>query len=67
MKQLEWHNEKRKLKQLIQFEKNPRYLTEKQKEDLQKSLQKFNLAELPVINTDNKICAGHQRIKILSE
>jgi len=64
---IKWHNEKRKLKDLHPFEKNPRQLTEKQYKDLKKSLEKFNLAEIPAINLDNKICAGHQRLKILYE
>lgn len=62
---LEWHNEKRKVKDLIPYEFNPRTLTEAKKEKLIKSLEKFNLAEVPAINTDNKIIAGHQRVKIL--
>jgi len=62
---LEWHNEKRKVKDLIPYEFNPRTLTEEKKEKLIKSLEKFNLAEVPAINTDNKIIAGHQRVKIL--
>lgn len=33
--------------------------------DLKKSLKKFNLAEIPAINLDGKILAGHQRIKAL--
>src|SRR3990167_8627992 len=65
MKKLDWHNEKRKLKELTPFEHNPRQLSEKQYSDLKKSLLKFDLAEVPAIDTDNKICAGHQRIKIL--
>jgi len=67
MKQLEWHNEKRKISDLIPYESNPRQLTDKQYNDLKKSLTKFNLAEIPAINLDNKICAGHQRLKIMSE
>ena len=66
-KKLEWINEKRKLSDLIPFENNPRYLTDKQKEDLKKSLEKFSLVEVPIIDTDNKIIAGHQRIKVLKE
>lgn len=62
---LEWHNEKRKVKDLIPFEYNPRILTEDKKQKLIKSLEKFNLAEVPAINTNNKIIAGHQRVKIL--
>jgi DNA modification methylase len=34
-------------------------------EDLKKSLQKFNLVEIPAIDTDGTIIAGHQRIKAL--
>ena len=62
---LEWHNEKRKVKDLIPFEKNPRKIYPKQSEDLKKSLEKFNLVEIPAIDIDNKIIAGHQRLKIL--
>ena len=63
--QLEWHTEQRKINELIPFEGNPRKMSKEQAEQLQKSLEKFNLAEIPAINTDNKIIAGHQRINIL--
>jgi hypothetical protein len=64
---IRWQTEKRKLSELVEYEHNPRQLTEKQHSDLKKSLEKFDLAEIPAINTDNKIIAGHQRLKILSE
>lgn len=60
-----WSNEKRIVNDLIPFDKNPRQLSIKQKADLEKSLKKFGLVEIPVINTDNTIIAGHQRLKIL--
>ena len=60
-----FHTEQRKVSDLIPYEKNPRKISEKQAEDLKKSLEKFGLASIPVINTDNKVCAGHQRLKIL--
>jgi len=60
-----WHNEKRKISDLIPTENNPRILSEKQKKDLEKSINKFDLAEIPAINTNNKILAGHMRLKIL--
>lgn len=66
MNPLTWLTEKRRVNDLIPFEGNPRYLTEQQKEDLQRSIEKFNLVEIPAINTDNTIIAGHQRVKILS-
>ncbi len=62
---LEWHTEKRIVKNLLPYEKNPRVITDKQMEDLKKSLQKFGLAEIPAIDLGGKICAGHQRIKAL--
>lgn len=60
-----WHTEKRKVKDLIPFEGNPRKLTAKQAAELRHSLQKFDLVEIPAINLDNKIIAGHQRVDIL--
>ena len=67
MQPITWKNEKRKISELIHFEQNPRQLSEKDYTDLRKSLEKFNLAEIPAINTDNTIIAGHQRLKILAE
>ncbi len=65
MNKLSWHTEKRKIKDLVPYEKNPRKLSDSKAEILKKSLSKFNLVEIPAIDTDNKILAGHQRIKIM--
>ena len=65
MTDLIWHTEKRKIKNLTPFEKNPRSLPEAQAQKLKKSLKKFNLVEIPAIDTHNKILAGHQRMKIM--
>ena len=65
MEQINWQTTKRKVNDLIPYDKNPRRLTEKQEKDLKKSLERFGLAEIPVINLDNKIVAGHQRLKIM--
>jgi len=65
MEKLIWHTEKRKIGELIPTEGNPRQMTEKQAEDLKKSLKKFNLVEIPAINLDNRIISGHQRIILL--
>src|SRR3990167_10597760 len=62
---LTWHTEKRKINDLIPYEQNPRKMSEKQVYDLKKSLEKFDLVEIPVIDLDNKIVAGHQRLKIM--
>ena len=64
---LKWFNDTAKLKDLIPYEDNPRILTDKQRADLRKSLEKFDLAEVPAIDTDDTIIAGHMRIDILKE
>jgi len=65
MEPLQWHNEKRKVKDLIPWDKNPRKLSEEAKNQLEKSLSKFSLVEIPAINLDNKIIAGHQRTYLM--
>lgn len=65
MSDLVWSTQKRKINELIPYEQNPRQMTEVQVEQLKKSLEKFNLVEIPAIDTDNKIVAGHQRLKIM--
>lgn len=65
MTKLQWHNEKRKVNDLVPYDKNPRKISPEQIEKLKKSLNKFNLVEIPAIDTDGRIVAGHQRIMIL--
>ena len=65
MKQLEWRTEKRTINDLKGFDKNPRQLTAKQRADLETSLEKFDLAELPVVDQDNTVVAGNQRVEVL--
>lgn len=65
-KKLEWKTERRKVKDLIRYEKNPRILSPLQLEGLKRSLKKFNLAELPCINLDGTLVAGNQRVLALS-
>ncbi len=62
---IKWRDEKRKLKDLIEFPHNPRSITNKQVEDLKQSLRKFGLVEPLAINTDNTILGGNQRKKIM--
>jgi DNA modification methylase len=65
MKKLIWHTEQRKVSNLLPYAKNPRTISDKQMNDLKKSLKKFNLVELPAIDVDGKIVAGHQRVRAL--
>ena len=62
---INWKNERRKIVDLIPADYNPRRLTDIQKEQLKKSLEKFNLADPLILNTDNTLIGGHQRLKIL--
>ena len=65
MSDLSWKTERRKISELVPWEKNPRIMTRKQAEDLRNSLERFNLVEIPAINTDNRVIAGHQRLMTL--
>lgn len=65
MEPLQWHNEKRKVKDLVGNNFNPRKITPEQKKKLEDSILKFNLVEIPVIDRGNIILAGHQRIGVL--
>lgn len=64
---IEWHVEKRKISQLKDYDKNPRRITKEQAEHLKTSLERFGLAERPIINLDNTIIGGHQRRSILKK
>ena len=61
-----WKTETRRVRDLIEYQGNPRIISDHQMEILQKSLRKFSLAEIPAINTDNTVLAGNQRIKGLA-
>lgn len=65
MKKLSWVTETRKISDLVPNIKNPRTISPSQIEDLKKSLKKFNVVEIPVIDTQNNVIAGHQRLMVL--
>lgn len=62
---IQWLLEKRLIKDLKPHPKNPRQLSKDQERHLRTSIDKFGLAEKIIINTDNTIIGGHQRINIL--
>jgi len=62
---LSWRTEKRKVSDLIPWDHNPRRMTEKQAKDLEASLARLNLIDIPAIDTDGRIVGGHQRAQIL--
>lgn len=62
-----WKNEKRRLDELKPAAYNPRKLSKKAKEDLNESIEKFDLVDPLVINTNGVIIGGHQRYNLLRD
>ena len=65
MEKLIWSTQQRKVVELLPYEYNPRKMTAQQSKKLRESLEKFGLVEIPVINFDGILLAGHQRCKAL--
>lgn len=65
MNKLTWTTVQKKVNELIPQKINPRTITDKQMSDLTRSLKKYNLVEIPAIDLNGNILAGHQRIKAL--
>jgi hypothetical protein len=63
--QLVWSTEQRKVNDLVPYEKNPRKMSPEKMKKLQDSLHKFGLVEIPAINLDGTLIAGHQRCKAM--
>lgn len=62
MTKLIWKTEKRKVKDLLPADFNPRKISPEKQQALQNSFEKFNLAEIPIINKDNTLIGGNQRM-----
>lgn len=60
-----WTTVQKKVNDLVPQVINPRKMSDKQMSDLKRSLSKFNLVEIPAIDYDGHILAGHMRIKAL--
>ncbi len=65
LSKLFWRTERRKVSDLVPYSQNPRTLSSQQEKALRESIEKFNLAEIPCINLDGTLAAGHQRIAVL--
>lgn len=65
MEKLKWETKKVKVKDLIELDINPRKISDAKKQKLIESLEKFNLAEIPAVNTDMQIIGGNQRVSAL--
>jgi DNA modification methylase len=62
---LEFKTVQRTVNDLIPLDINPRKITEARRMKMIESLQKFNLVDLPVIDSDNTVISGHQRLRAL--
>lgn len=62
---MEWKLEKRKLSEIKAYAKNPRRLSKHDAQHLKKSLENFGQCEPLVINTDNVLIGGHQRLRTM--
>ncbi len=60
-----WTTEKRVVDQLLAHKKTPRIISKEQMARLKQSLERYDLVEIPAIDLDGTILAGHQRIKVL--
>ena len=67
MYKIKWNLELRKIKDLKSHSKNPRKMSKHDAEHLQKSIDRFGLIDKPILNTDNTIIGGHQRVSILKK
>lgn len=65
MKKLAWTTVQKTVNDLIPQEINPRRMSDKQMSDLTRSIKKYNLVEIPALDLDGTILAGHQRVRIL--
>lgn len=62
-----WTLEKRKLKDLKDYAKNPRTMTKDQEAHLSASIEKFGLIDKPIVNLDGTLIGGHQRKRVLKK
>ncbi len=62
-----WLNQKRKLKELIPYERNPRKVSDEKLKLLKKRIEELGYYNPIILDKDNTVLAGHQRLKILSQ
>lgn len=65
MKKLEWTTVKRKVSDLVPQIDNYKSISENRKQKLIQSLEKFGLVDIPVIDRNNTVISGHQRLVCL--
>ncbi len=64
-KRIKWHVEKRKVKDLKPYERNPRIISDLGLSHLKRSFDEIGFAQPININLDNTILSGHARVQQL--
>ncbi len=64
---IEWRLKTILIKDLKDHPKNPRKIDKTQLNHLEGLIKKFGLIDKPIVNLDNTIIGGHQRVKILKK
>lgn len=67
MTDITWTNERRKLKDLRPWERNPRQITKTQAQRLVESFDEFGQVETIAIGPNNEVYNGHQRLNVLMD
>ena len=67
MSKIIWKTEKRKVCDLIPADYNPRKITDQERADLMESIKEFSEVEPVIINLDNHMIGGHQRLSIYAD
>lgn len=67
MTEIIWTHQQRKISELKPYDKNPRRISKSQYQRLVDSIKKTGYNNRLLINTDNTVAAGHQRLKALTE
>ena len=65
MQKLKWTTVQKQVNELVPQKINPRKMSDKQMSDLKRSLKTYGLVEIPALDLDGQILAGHQRCTAL--
>ena len=65
MEALRFENSRRRVCELIPYEKNPRKITAAKKQQLTDLVEKYGLISVPILDADGTLVSGHQRLKTL--
>lgn len=65
MDELRFENGRRRVSTLIPYEKNPRRISAQKKQHLTGLVERYGLISVPIIDVDESLVSGHQRLQAL--